>query len=196
MPARHTKRGPAAADRSKRSPVGWVAILYEYVDALIVAMVLLVLIFTFLVRIAGVQGNSMQPNLQTGDRLILSVHFYQPQYGDIVVINRYTEDPLVKRVIGLSGDRIRIDRDTGKVYRNGEVLVEPYLTVSTPPRDLTDEVTVPEGSLFVMGDNRTVSKDSRSREVGMIPESDVVGKAIWRIWPLPSFGALYDNLEK
>ncbi len=196
MSARHFKsRYAATAERNRRSPEDRISVLYDYIEAFVVAMVLLVLVFTFLVRAAGVQGDSMKPNLQTGDRLILSVHFYEPKHGDIVVINRYTEDPLVKRVIGLAGDRIRIEKETGRVYRNGELLNEPYLSGATLPVDLTEEVTVPDGALFVMGDNRSISKDSRDQEIGMVPETDVVGKAIFRIWPPRSFGTLYGNLK-
>ncbi len=197
MSARHFKIRPfSRADRSDRPSEGWVSVLYDYIDTFVVAMVLLVLVFTFIVRAAGVQGDSMKPNLQTGDRLILSVHFYEPQYGDIVVINRYTDEPLIKRVIGLEGDRIRIDPDNGTVYRNGNPISEPYLSGDTLPIDLLDEVTVPKDSLFVLGDNRAISKDSRYQEIGMIPESDVVGKAIFRFWPLRSFGPLYGNLNE
>ncbi len=197
MSARHSKtRFSFGSNRSKRKPEGWVSVLYDYIDTFVVAMVLLVLVFTFIVRAAGVEGDSMKPNLQTGDRLILAVHFYEPQYGDIVVINRYTDEPLIKRVIGLEGDRIRIEKETGLVYRNDNPINEPYLSGATLPIDLTEEVTVPEGSLFVLGDNRAISKDSRYQEIGMISESDVVGKAIFRFWPLRSFGTLYGNLNE
>ncbi|MBQ6705903.1 MAG: signal peptidase I [Clostridia bacterium] len=195
MSARHSKIGFfSKKDRSERSSAGWVSRLYDYIDTLVVAMVLLVLVFTLVVRAAEVKGDSMKPNLYTGDRLILSVHFYEPKYGDIVVINRYTSEPLIKRVIGLPGDRIKIEEGTGKVYRNGNPLSEPYLSGETLPVDLVGEVTVPKDSLFVMGDNRAISKDSRHQEIGMIPQSDVIGKAVFRFWPPRSFGPLYKNL--
>ena len=193
MSARHIKQSSAVPEE-KAAP-SWVATLYEYVESFLTAMILLVLLFTFLFRVAGVKGTSMQPNLQQQDRLILQVHFYKPQYADIVVINRYTDEPLIKRVVGLPGDTIRIDPATETVYRNGEPLTETYTPYSTAPRELTGEVTVPEGHLFVMGDNRPVSKDSRYADIGMIRQADVVGKAIFRISPLSSFGGLYSDVE-
>ncbi len=185
MRARHAKN--IYGEDEKPS---FIATLYEYTEAIVFAMVLLVVLFTFCFRVAGVKGTSMEPNLSTHDRLILNVHFYEPAYGDIVVINRYTDDPLIKRVIGVTGDTIRIDQSTGEVYRNGIVLDEPYLNCTTSPKELAGEVTVPEGCIFVMGDNRGVSKDSRSTEIGMVDIEDVVGKAILRIWPLNKFEIL------
>lgn len=168
----------------------FITTIYEYAEAILLAMLLLVLLFTFCFRVAGVNGSSMEPNLQGNDRLILAVHFYEPAYGDVVVINRYTEDPLIKRVIAVAGDSIRIDETSGQVYRNGVLLEEPYFSGMTSPKELVGEVTVPEGHIFVMGDNRSVSKDSRSVEIGMVDVEDVVGKAVLRVWPLKSFGLL------
>ncbi len=185
MHARHAKR--LYGDDGK---IGFTAALYEYAEAMLFAMVLLIVLFTFCFRVAGVEGSSMEPNLYGNDRLILNVHFYEPAYGDIVVINRYTEDPLIKRVIGLEGDTIRIDATSGEIYRNGTLLEEGYINCPTFPKELADEVTVPAGHLFVLGDNREVSKDSRSLEIGMVDEEDVVGKAILRVWPLYKFGVL------
>ena len=188
MAARHVKtvEEPIVSE-SKNS---FLHTIYEYAEAVLLAMVLLVALFTFCFRIAGVKGDSMNPTLEQNDRLILAVHFYEPAYEDIVVINRYTEDPLIKRVIGVAGDTIRIDGEMGLVYRNGELLEEAYVETLTLPKDLTDEVTVPEGSIFVLGDNRAVSKDSRSTEIGMVDVDDVVGKVILRVWPIHSFGTV------
>lgn len=185
MPARHAKNEYAAENGHS-----FVFVLYEYIEAIVVAMVLLVILFTFCFRVAGVKGSSMEPNLADGDRLILGVHFYEPEYGDIVVVKRYTQDPLIKRVIGVAGDTIRIDEKKGVVYRNDVELKEPYILDTTTPKELTEEVTVPEGYIFVMGDNRGVSKDSRSVEIGMVDVNDIVGQAILRVWPLDKFGFL------
>lgn len=165
-----------------------IAVMYEYVEAILMAMLLLVVLFTFCFRVAGVIGDSMEPNLSGGDRLILQTHVNELAYGEIVVVNRYTEEPLIKRVIGKAGDTILIEEKTGNVYRNGILLEESYIDGITEPKGLSGEVTVPAGCLFVMGDNRGVSKDSRSEEIGMVSEHDVVGKAILRIWPFKSFG--------
>ncbi len=184
----HEKRKTVGTARSHTT--GFAATLYDYVGAIVAAMVLLVLLFTFVFRAAGVLGDSMQPTLQDGDRLVLFSHFYTPARGDVVVINRYTEEPLIKRVIGVAGDRVHIDETTGLVYVNGERLSEPYISGLTPPREMAGEVTVPEGCLFVMGDNRSISKDSRFREIGMVKVSDVVGQAIFRLWPFKKFGLI------
>lgn len=188
MRALHEKK--KTIDPEKPQLTGLAATLYDYVGAIVAAMVLLVLLFTFIFRAAGVHGDSMQPTLQSGERLVLFSHFYTPQRGDVVVINRYTEESLIKRVIGVAGDRVRIDDATGLVYVNGERLNEPYISGLTAPREMVGEVTVPEGCIFVLGDNRGISKDSRYREIGMVKVSDVVGRAIFRLWPITKCGVI------
>lgn len=188
MAARHVKSMDTPTIDASRS--GFLHTIYEYAEAVMLAMVLLVALFTFCFRVAGVKGDSMQPTLHPNDRLILAVHFYEPAYEDVVVINRYTEDPLIKRVIGVAGDTIRIDGETGQVYRNGSLLEEEYVQTMTLPKDIAGEVKVPEGCIFVMGDNRAVSKDSRSAEIGMVDTDDVVGKVILRVWPIQGFGTV------
>jgi signal peptidase I len=116
---------------------------------------------------------------------------YKPKHGDIVVIDRYTQEPLVKRVIAVGGDKIEILPETGEVVLNGVVLEEKYIQGKTLTRDFgTGVKTVPEGYLVVMGDNRSVSKDSRSAEVGFVNVKDVVGRAIFRFYPLERIGLL------
>lgn len=189
MSARHAKKTNDVTQTAVVKP-SFLSTIYEYVETVLFAMLLLVILFTFLFRVAGVKGGSMEPTLYTTERLLLTTHFYEPTHGDIVVINRYTEDPLIKRVIGVAGDTIRIDAATGIVYCNGEALQEPYVSAATDPKELIGEITVPEGYIFVMGDNRPVSKDSRSAEIGLVDTESVVGKAVWRLWPLNRFGAV------
>mgnify|MGYP000183338583 CR=1 FL=1 len=186
----HEKRKTVGTARSHTT--GFAATLYDYVGAIVAAMVLLVLLFTFVFRAAGVLGDSMQPTLQDGDRLVLFSHFYTPARGDVVVINRYTEEPLIKRVIGVAGDRVHIDETTGLVYVNGERLSEPYISGLTPPREMAGEVTVPEGCLFVMGLETTGigARHEKITEIGMVKVSDVVGQAIFRLWPFKKFGLI------
>ncbi len=171
-----------------------VATLFDWVGAMVTALVVLVLLFTFIFRNVGVDGDSMQPTLQTGDRLLLSSLTNEYERGDIVVIDRYTDEPLIKRVIAVAGDTVEILSDNTLLI-NGIEQYEPYIQGYTVPRDMAGVVTVPEGRLFVMGDNRTTSKDSRLNEIGMVSVKDVVGKAIFRLWPLSSFGGVYTNLE-
>ncbi len=188
MSARHAKK-PSVAGNTEKGKT-FLAAVYEYAETILFAMLLLVLLFTFIFRIAGVVGGSMEPTLYTQERLILTTHFYEPTHGDIVVIDRYTQEPLIKRVIGVAGDTIRIDGANGIVYRNGEALEEGYVSGPTSPKEMEEEVTVPAGYIFVLGDNRAVSKDSRSKEIGLVDTEDVVGKAVWRVWPINRFGAV------
>ena len=174
---------------------GRVVALFDWVGALVTALVVLVLLFTFFFRNVGVEGDSMLPSLQSGDRLLLTDMVDGYGVGDIVVIDRYTQDPLIKRVLAVAGDTVEITED-GVLSVNNVSIYEPYIQGTNIRRDLVGKVTVPEGHLFVMGDNRSVSKDSRMKEIGFVSEKDVVGKAIYRLWPLASFGDIYDNLEE
>ena len=166
---------------------------FDWVSAIVVALAVLVLIMTFVFRVVGVDGDSMEPTLQHMDRLLLSYNA-EVEVGDIVVVDRYTDKPLIKRVIAVSGDQISIT-DACNVYVNGELLDEPYIQGMTIPRDVDGTVVVPEGCIFVMGDNRTISKDSRMAEIGMISLKDVVGKAVFCVWPPESIGSIYDNMN-
>lgn len=167
--------------------------LLEWVDSLTLALLVIVLIFTFGVRSCMVDGSSMNPGLVNGEKLVITSLPYQPRYEDVVVIDNYTPHgkTLVKRVIGLPGDTIDIDFEQGIVYRNGEALEEPYTAEPTYlAEDKTFPVTVPAGNIFVMGDNRNHSLDSRSEDVGFIDIRDVLGKALFRLFPLNKAGVV------
>lgn len=158
--------------------------LLEWFEAIVLAIVAVALVFTFGVRMIRVDGHSMQPTLQDGERLLISSLPYTPQYGDIVIIDQYTSygRPLVKRVIGMAGDTIDIDFENGIVYRNGSALYEPYTAEPTYLQEtVTFPVTVPEGCIFVMGDNRNNSTDSRSANVGFIDTRDVLGRVLMQV---------------
>jgi signal peptidase I len=172
-----------------RNAVEWVVIIAA---ALVVALV----IKTFLFQAFFIPSESMEPTLRPGDRVLvnkLSYHFHPIHRGDVVVFKRppaEAADPtikdLIKRVIGLPGDTIE-ERD-GKVYINGRQLKEPYLTADTGTTLTLPVKVVPPGQYFVLGDNRTNSKDSRF--IGPIPGSLIVGRAFVRVWPLSSIGLL------
>ncbi len=172
-----------------------VTTVYEWVSAMIGALVALVVLFTFVVRTVGVDGTSMVPTLHHGDRVLLSRLTDEYERGDIVVVSRVNEEPLIKRVVATEGDVVQITTG-GEFLLNGTPVFEPYIQGGTVPRDLRGEVTVPEGHLFVMGDNRPISKDSRMNEIGMVPLENVLGKAWFRVWPLQSMGSVYYNLEE
>ena len=147
--------------------------------------------FVFFFRTIDVMGHSMEPTLQNGDKLIVSNLFYTPQYGDIVVLRKesFGEQAIVKRVIATEGQTVDIDFDEGIVYVDGVALDEPYIAeVTRRPLDFSGEVTVPEGCVFVLGDNRNRSNDSRDADIGMVDTRYIIGRALIRVFPLSEFG--------
>lgn len=165
----------------------------EYVDTVVTAIVAVALLSTFAVRVVRVDGHSMEPTLLDGERLITTNFLYDPEHGDIVVIDAYIPHglPLIKRVIGVAGDTIDIDFEAGVVYRNGQALEEPYTAEPTWTYEGVDfPLTVPDGTLFVMGDNRNHSSDSRLPDIGCVDVRDVLGKSVWRIAPLARMGSV------
>lgn len=146
----------------------------------VIAEVIAVLLFQVMFRVMIVQGTSMKPTLWEGDRLFLNYLCYEPAYGDLVSFKNEERGYLVKRVIGMPGDTIEV-RDS-VVYRNGEPLEEDYIAQGYfGCGDMTGPVTVEEGHVFVMGDNRPDSYDSRSTGVGQVSEDDIVGGAVFRV---------------
>ena len=167
--------------------------LLEWYEALISAALVLVLIFSFFFHIIQVDGSSMVPTLVNGDKLIVWGAGYTPQRGDVVIVDSYTSygKPLVKRVIAKGGDTVSIDYATGTVAVNGEVLQEDYIAEPTYlGYDVTFPYTVPEGTVFVMGDNRNQSLDSRSTYVGCIDERDILGRVLLCFMPFTDFGVV------
>ena len=165
--------------------------IYEWVEAAVFSLLCVSLIFTFLFRIVGVDGDSMNITLFNKERLIVTRLFYTPKRGDIVIINRHTKEPLVKRVIAVGGDYLEIDPETHEVKVNGKVLDEPYVLGVTDPIEFSPQ-KIPDYCLFVMGDNREYSSDSRyMSEVGFVREKDIIGKAVFRFFPLSRAGVLH-----
>ena len=171
------------------------AFVFEWANAAMVALIAVMLLLTFVFRQVTVSGTSMTDTLSPDDRLIISNFMYKPKYGDIVVIshgNNY-KDPIIKRVIATEGQALSINYDTGDVSVDGVILDEPYIKGKTiklrHPTDIPDRI--PEGYVFVMGDNREGSLDSRSTEIGMIPVENIIGKAEWRVYPFTSIGSVY-----
>ena len=166
--------------------------ILEWYDALAVAVAVIALVFTFGLRVVQVDGHSMQPTLLNGERLLMTP-LKTPDYGDVVIVDSYIPygKPLVKRVIAKGGDTICIDYETGTVAVNGEVLQEDYIAEPTYlGYDVEFPYTVPEGTVFVMGDNRNNSLDSRSSYVGCIDERDILGKVLLCFLPVSDFGVV------
>ena len=168
--------------------------LYDWVQCIVSALLIGILLFVFVVRVIGVEGSSMFPTLYNQDKIVISKLFYTPECGDIIVLqtDTYGEVPLVKRIIAKGGQTVDIDFDNGIVYVDGTALEEDYIAAPTYDReDFEGPITVPEGCVFVMGDNRATSQDSRNTMVGCIAEEQIVGRAILRLWPLDQFGIIH-----
>lgn len=165
--------------------------LREYLEAFGIAVVMAFIIITFIAQSFYVQGASMEPALYNGERLLVdkvTYRFRAPRRGEIVIF-RYPSDTrrkFIKRVIGLPGDRIEISRH--KLYINGEPLDEPY--IKGPTYGDFGPIVVPEGTIFVLGDNRNNSDDSRFSDVGPVPLKLIVGRALVRYWPLNKIGTV------
>lgn len=170
------------------------SIAFDWLQCVVAALVACVLIFVFVGRTVGVVGPSMEQTLIEGDRLIISRLFYTPKYGDIVVLRKdaFKDDPIIKRVIATEGQTVDIDFDAGIVKVDGVALDEPYTNTLTNVReDFKEPVTVPEGCVFVMGDNRNHSTDSRTEVIGCVDTRYILGKALFRLMPLNKFGSIY-----
>lgn len=158
--------------------------LYDWVQCVVAALVIGILFFVFVARVVNVDGSSMYPTLHHTDTIITSKLFYTPKQGDVVVVqtDSFSEQPIVKRVIATEGQTVRIDFDAHVVYVDGKPLEEDYINAPTSsaidfPRN--EEVTVPEGCMFLMGDNRNESTDSRDDRIGMVDRRCIIGKVIF-----------------
>lgn len=177
---------------------GWQADLYYWLQALVVALVCLILVFTFLGRIIGVDGNSMVPTLHHGDMVLLqSIGYETPKQGDVIVLTKPFGDidsPIVKRVVAVGGQTVDIDYDAGTVTVDGEVLNEPYINEAmiqpTSPYMTNNSLTVPDGCVFVMGDNRNHSSDSRDERLGVVDDRYILGRALFILLPVTDFGSV------
>lgn len=158
--------------------------VWEWIQAILIAIIAALLIRSFLFETIQIYQISMNPTFNEDDRVIISkvsYWFSSPKHGDIIVfMPPNKEHPYIKRVIGTPGDRVAIQ--DGDLYLNGRTLDEPYIKEKMA-WDF-EEVTVPEGTVFVMGDNRNSSMDSRNSSIGFIPFKDIWGKVKLCYWPL------------
>ncbi|WP_163538904.1 signal peptidase I [Gracilibacillus sp. YIM 98692] len=177
----------------------FIAELLSWLKALAIALIIVLVCRHFLITPSVVKGESMMPSLEDGDRIILSKVSKIERFDEIAFQAPDSRDNYVKRIIGVPGDSVKMDND--QLYINGKKVEEQYLedTKRLLPEgdqltndftlvDITGQEIVPEGKYFVLGDNRRVSKDSRS--FGFIDEEDIIGDVKMRIWPLQSFGVI------
>lgn len=181
--------------------------IYDWIEVFVSALAIVVIMLSFVLRIATVKGHSMEKTLSDSQVVVMSNMFYTPSQGDIVVIQQnggYFETPIVKRVIATGGQTLSIDFEKWEVkvdgnvidessyvyFRNTSMDVEEYYSVYDAYLDANGVMTVPEGYLFVMGDNRNESSDSRSIYVGFVRESEILGKVVFRMFPINKIGAV------
>ncbi len=187
---------PSPEEKSKKRLLSVI----EYVEIFAAALFTVLLVFTFCFKICVVDGESMHNTLQHGERLLTSDTFYKPECGDIIVFyeDEPLNKPLIKRVIATEGQTVVINHNDGSVTVDGRLLTEDYvhliggsyINYPTYKRDENFEtytLTIPEGQVFVMGDNRNNSLDSRTSTVGCISENQIMGKVICRISPFTTF---------
>lgn len=162
--------------------------LRSTVFMLITAAAVAVLVATLWLPVLQIYGSSMSPTMEDGD-IIFTVKTGEMERGDIIAFY-YNNKILVKRVIGTAGDWIDIARD-GTVYVNNQAIPEPYISEKADgDPDITLPYQVPDGKLFVMGDHRATSADSRHVSVGCVAGEQIVGKIVLRVWPLRKFGVM------
>ena len=184
------------AENEEESRLSPLRQLLDAVSELGFALLVVIFVFTFLFRIITVSGTSMQPNFMDGDRVVVSMVGNSYKTGDVIVAVNVLDDPIIKRVIATEGQTVRIDYETGTVYVDELPVDETVFglengitkAVYTTLEKTQLPATVPQGCIFVLGDNRNVSEDSRYAEVGMIDGRNVLGKAVLFVSPFSKFG--------
>ena len=186
---------PAASQKQEKS-------LLFYLHDLVILVAIVLLVFSLLFRVVVVSGPSMYSTLTDGDCLLLlnSYLYPEPKVGDIIVASKETHDngaPIIKRVIATEGQRVDIDFEAGIVYVDGIALNEPYaFTPTNLFEGVSFPLTVDKGCVFVLGDNRNESKDSRNPDIGLVDKREIVGKAVFLLFPGNENGQIARDIER
>lgn len=198
----HEQRPQTDAEPTKKNNISEKQGVLSYLHDLVCLVAGVVLLFSLCFRIVVVSGPSMNNTLVDGDWLLLagSIFYGQPQPGDVIVASKDSFDdgaPIIKRVIALEGQTVDIDFELGIVYVDGSALTEPYISTPTVIEEgMEFPLTVSEGCVFVMGDNRENSKDSRSLEIGLVDEREILGKAIFLFVPGSNGGKIQRDFSR
>lgn len=201
MDTENTALSPVPSDKPKLA-----ASIYDWVETFCYAMALMVVLFLLVCRYVTVDGDSMRETLHDSDKLIISGLGYTPETGDIVVVKVPAyQNPIIKRVIATEGQEVEIDFENWTVKVDGVLLEEDYINrdvnydgvnddryvwMASPTGERVLRFTVEPGKLFVMGDNRNHSTDSRSSTVGQVDERQVLGRVLLRLFPFSAFGTV------
>lgn len=190
-------------EKTKISPGSspFVRSALEWAETIVVAVVLVAVVFTFLGRVITVDGVSMEPTYHNGDRVLITNLAGSPQQGDIVIVINALEEPIIKRVVATEGQTVDFDPQLGEVMVDGQAIagsvfgIEDGITYvpELPGQVLEFPQTVPEGCVFVLGDNRGNSTDSRFQSVGMVDRRNILGKVVFNLYPFSKLG-LVKNL--
>lgn len=172
--------------------------MFDWTQNIAIILTIVVLLFVFVFRIIGVDGTSMEPTLHDKDWMITTNLFYKPDYGDIVVLKKksFMEKPIVKRIIATEGQVIDMDVEKGIVYVDGVALDEPYIAEKTAQKyGFKFPAKVPKDCVFVMGDNRNRSRDSRDTSLGMVNKKYILGRLLFRIYPFDKIGTIKQDYK-
>ena len=170
--------------------------LYEWVEMIVMALVSVMIVFTFIFRVVTISGPSMIPTLRDGQRVVVSNLFYTPKVGDVVVFSlREQSEPYIKRVIAVEGQTVDFNQVTRKLIVDGVEFAEPYINEAMLNyKEWYDPdyypITVGEGQYFVCGDNRNHSYDSRYPSMGLVDAEEIVGHALFIIFPFTQIGGV------
>lgn len=170
--------------------------LLDWIETIVMAFVIVTLVFTFVVRVVTVDGASMEPNYYDGDRVLVTSLAGEAKQGDVVIIVHALEETLIKRVVATEGQVVDFDNELGELIVDGQVVSgEVYGTrngITFAPENMSDTLdfpqTVPEGCVFVLGDHRDDSTDSRKQSVGMIDRRNILGRVVFNLYPVSKIG--------